>query len=101
MATKKKVTEEQVVETEVVKEEKPKKKTIKVEKITTNLGEVVNCGSLFMRDYPSKNGSKIVTVIKVGTEVTIDPERSTVGYFYVKLSNGFEGYCDKSYIEMK
>ena len=100
MATKKKVTEEQVVETEVLKEEKPKKKTIKIEK-NTNLGEVVNCGSLFMRDYPSKNGSKIVTVIKVGTVVTIDPERSTVGYFYVKLSNGFEGYCDKSYIEMK
>ena len=100
MATKKKVTEEQVVETEVVKEEKPKKKTIEVEKITY-LGEVVNCGSLFMRDYPSKNGSKIVTVIKAGTKVTIDHERSTVGYFYVKLPNGFEGYCDKSYIKMK
>lgn len=110
MATrKKKVTEEVVEEVKAPVEapsEEPagKRIEIKLEKKPVKqeiaIGVVYNCVKLFVRSYPDKTKSTIVTIISAGTEVTIDKAASTKDFYKVSFP-GFSGYCDKSYIEMK
>ena len=106
MATrKKKVTEEVVEEVKApVEEPVAKKIEIKLEKKPVKqeivVGVVENCNKLFVRSYPDKTKSTIVTIIASGTEVTIDKAASTKDFYKVSIP-GFSGYCDKKFITLK
>lgn len=75
--------------------ETPKNKAIK-----SNKGVVVNCSKLFVRSKPNKINSTILTVISVGTEVTIEQKECKNDFYKVSV-DGYSGYCAKPYIMLK
>ena len=66
-------------------------------------GVVYNCSKLYVRKDPNKNSDHLC-ILDVGTEVTVDKEKSTSTFYKVTtISNGvlIEGYCVKEFIEIK
>ena len=63
----------------------------------TTVGVVVECKKLRVRKSPSPVAA-ILCEIPCSSEVKIDLDKSTVGYYKVCTGAGVEGYCVKKYI---
>lgn len=63
-------------------------------------GAVTGCSSLLVREKPNKDAD-IVTALPAGTELMIDRENSTPGYYKVCNAAGIEGFCMRQYVELK
>lgn len=86
------------VNSEISKEET--KESSKNKTVKSNKGVVVNCSKLFVRNKPNKINSMIVTVIPVGTEVTVEQKECENDFYKVSV-DGYSGYCAKPYIRLK
>lgn len=62
-------------------------------------GVVIGCENLNIRSEANTN-SKILSVIKVDSEVSIDDKGSTEKFYKVCTSSGVEGYCMRQYISI-
>ena len=107
----KKVTEQEVLEPIVTP--KRKNSTINLDAITKDdevnsdketlnkkkFGVVIGCENLNIRSEVNTN-SKILSVIKVDSEVSIDDKGSTEKFYKVCTSSGVEGYCMRQYISI-
>lgn len=82
-----------VSEPEVVAPIVSKKKTPK------NLGKVIDCVKLNVREEPSTEAS-VVFEITVGNTVFIDETGSTDEFYKICTEHGVEGYCMKKFIEI-
>lgn len=64
-----------------------------------NLGKVVGCVKLNVREEPSAKAS-VVFEIAVGSKVFIDETCSTDEFYKICTEHGVEGYCMKKFIEI-
>lgn len=64
-----------------------------------NLGKVIDCVKLNVREEPSAKAS-IVFEIPVGSTVFIDETCSTDEFYKICTEHGVEGYCMKKFIEI-
>ena len=64
-----------------------------------NLGKVVDCVKLNVREEPSTKAS-VVFEINVGSVVFIDETCSTDEFYKICTEHGVEGYCMKKFIEI-
>ena len=64
-----------------------------------NLGKVVGCVRLNVREEPSTKAS-VVFEINVGSTVFIDETCSTDEFYKICTEYGVEGYCMKKFIEI-
>lgn len=64
-----------------------------------NLGKVVDCVKLNVREEPSTKAS-VVFEIPVGSTVFIDETCSTDEFYKICTEHGVEGYCMKKFIEI-
>lgn len=64
-----------------------------------NLGKVVDCIKLNVREEPSTKAS-VVFEINVGSMVFIDETCSTDEFYKICTEHGVEGYCMKKFIEI-
>ncbi len=64
-----------------------------------NLGKVVDCVRLNVREEPSTKAS-VVFEITVGSTVFIDETCSTDEFYKICTEHGVEGYCMKKFIEI-
>lgn len=64
-----------------------------------NLGKVVDCVRLNVREEPSAKAS-VVFEITVGSNVFIDETCSTDEFYKICTEHGVEGYCMKKFIEI-
>lgn len=64
-----------------------------------NIGKVVNCVKLNVREDPSVKAS-VVFEITVGSTVFIDETCSTDEFYKICTEHGVEGYCMKKFIEI-
>ena len=71
-----------------------------IEEIVETKGAVTGCSKLFVRTEPIKNANP-AGVINENDKVTIDLKNSTEEYYKVLTNDGLEGYCLKTYIEIK
>ena len=82
-----------VSEPEVVVPTVPEKETPK------NLGKVIDCVKLNVREEPNTKAS-VVFEITVGSTVFIDETCSTDEFYKICTEHGVEGYCMKKFIEI-
>lgn len=82
-----------VSEPEVIAPVIPKVETPK------NIGRVVGCVKLNVREEPSIKAS-IVFEITAGSKVFIDEAGSTEEFYKICTEHGVEGYCMKTFIEI-
>ena len=68
-------------------------------KAPKNLGKVVDCIKLNVREEPSTKAS-VVFEINVGSTVFIDETCSTNEFYKICTEHGVEGYCMKKFIEI-
>ena len=61
---------------------------------------VVNCLRLHVFAKPSVD-SEIVCKFRYLTEVAIDPEKSTEGFYKIYTAIGAEGFCLKEFITIR
>lgn len=64
-----------------------------------NLGKVVDCVRLNVREEPSAKAS-VVFEIPVGSTVFIDEACSADDFYKICTEHGVEGYCMKKFIEI-
>lgn len=64
-----------------------------------NLGKVIDCVKLNVREEPSTK-SDVVFEIPVGSTVIIDETCSTDEFYKICTEYGVEGYCMKKFIEI-
>ena len=64
-----------------------------------NLGKVIDCVKLNVREEPSAKAS-VVFEIPVGSTVFIDETCSTDEFYKICTEHGVEGYCMKKFIEI-
>lgn len=64
-----------------------------------NLGKVVDCVRLNVREEPNTKAS-VVFEINVGSTVFIDEACSTDEFYKICTEHGVEGYCMKKFIEI-
>lgn len=64
-----------------------------------NLGKVVDCVKLNVREEPSTTAD-VVFEIPVGSTVIIDETCSTDEFYKICTEHGVEGYCMKKFIEI-
>lgn len=64
-----------------------------------NLGKVVDCVKLNVREEPNTKAS-VVFEIPVGSTVFIDETCSTDEFYKICTEHGVEGYCMKKFIEI-
>ena len=67
--------------------------------VPKNLGKVVGCVKLNVREEPSTKAS-VVFEITVGSMVFIDETCSTDEFYKICTEHGVEGYCMKKFIEI-
>lgn len=63
-------------------------------------GIVSECAMLSIRTMPTSY-SDFVAIIPAGTELMLDLENSTEGFFKVCTAAGIEGFCMKKYVKIK
>lgn len=79
----------------------PVEEPVNVENSVPNVrGTVVGCAKLNVRVAP-RSDADVVCVIDKNTEVVVDTDESTDGFYKVFLSSGIEGFCMKEFIEIK
>lgn len=61
------------------------------------IGVVSDCDRLNVRKTPSRN-ALVVAEIDVDTEVMIDLDNSTAGWYNICTATGVEGFCMKDFI---
>ena len=66
---------------------------------TSEVGMVVDCSELRVRELPSLNGAVKCTIPK-DTTVVIDPIESTDEFYSVCTEIGVTGYCMRKYIKV-
>lgn len=64
-----------------------------------NLGKVVDCVKLNVREEPNTKAS-VVFEVNVGSTVIIDETCSTDEFYKICTEHGVEGYCMKKFIEI-
>lgn len=67
--------------------------------VPKNLGKVVNCVKLNVREEPNTKAS-VVFEVNVGSTVFIDETCSTDEFYKICTEHGVEGYCMKKFIEI-
>ena len=104
-----KVKAEQNVEAEIVTSiyapVEPVADTVEETPVTPKVvtGVVTGCVKLNVRNNPSDK-AYVECVIDKGTEVIVDLDRTTNGFYFVRKDNttqGFNGWCMKKYITIK
>lgn len=80
-----------VSDCEIAPEETSKPETI---------GVVIDCGRLNVRVKPSSNADIICTV-QVGSQLMIDPEKSTTDWLSVCTAAGTEGFCMAKFVKIE
>lgn len=73
--------------------------TIPETEVPKNLGKVVDCVKLNVREEPSTKAS-VVFEITAGSMVFIDETCSTDEFYKICTEHGVEGYCMKKFIEI-
>ena len=68
------------------------------EPIAEQIGKVVNCKLLCLRQEPN-NSAAVVRFLESGSEVTIHADKST-DEWYAVTADGIDGFCVKSYISI-
>lgn len=63
------------------------------------IGVVCDCDRLNVRKAPSRN-APVAAEIDVNTEVMIDPDNSTVGWYNICTASGIEGFCMKDFVKI-
>lgn len=84
------VEEETLANTEI---EAPYNDEPKIETI----GVVANCNKLNIREKPDIK-SEVVCEVRIGSELKIDMDESTDGWFKVCTAAGSEGFCMREYV---
>lgn len=64
-----------------------------------NLGKVIDCIKLNVREEPNTKAS-VIFEINVGSTVFIDETCSTDDFYKICTEHGVEGYCMKKFIEI-
>lgn len=64
------------------------------------IGIVSGCKKLNLRKEADKD-SKVLNILKEGTELVIEQEESTEDFYKVICKDGKAGYCMKKYITIK
>lgn len=64
-----------------------------------NLGKVIDCVKLNVREEPNTKAS-VIFEINVGSTVFIDETCSTDDFYKICTEHGVEGYCMKKFIEI-
>lgn len=64
------------------------------------LGKVVKCDRLRVRKEANAN-APVVKEIAKGTDVMVDPAKSTDDFYSVTTESGVEGFCMKKFIEIQ
>lgn len=90
------VVEEEVAVTEEIVEEVVEDPIVEEGLI----GVVTNCARLRVREAASVE-SDVMFELPVGSEVEIDEIGSTEDFYKVTTASGIEGYCVKTFIEIK
>ena len=62
-------------------------------------GVVTDCVKLNVRKEPSPN-AEVVAVIELLSEVAVDMDASSEGFYKICTAAGIEGYCMKKYIAL-
>lgn len=63
-------------------------------------GVVVNCAKLNVREEPNIE-AEIICVLDVTSEIEIDVENSTIGWFKICTATGIEGYCMRKFVDAR
>lgn len=69
------------------------------EAIPVDVGKVVNCDMLNVREKPDRT-AKVLEVISKGASVDVFTTESTNDWYKVNTNEGFIGYCMKEYIKL-
>ena len=91
---------EEIVETETqIIEEEIDEPIVENEAVANEIciGVVSDCDRLNVRKTPSRN-ALVVAEIDVDTEVMIDLDNSTAGWYNICTATGVEGFCMKDFI---
>jgi len=70
------------------------------QKDSENIGIVVNCKRLNVREKPSVD-SNVICVIDCQTELMIYEEESTDEFYKICTASGVEGFCMKKFIDIQ
>lgn len=62
-------------------------------------GVVFNCVKLNVREKPVA-GSRVVTIIDAGSELTVTNDDSFGNFYKICTTSGVEGYCIKDYVRL-
>ena len=68
-------------------------------KKATISGVVTDCVKLNVRKEPSPD-AEVVAVIELLSEVAVDMDASSEGFYKICTAAGIEGYCMKKYIAL-
>lgn len=71
-----------------------------ISEVETITGVVSACRLLNVRKNPKANGEVLCT-IPVKAKVTINPSKSTAGWYKVTTEAGVDGFCMKQFITAK
>lgn len=64
------------------------------------VGHISNCEKLNIRIEPSLT-SEVVTILPVGTELSIDTSESNDEWYKICTLHGIEGYCMKKFVYVR
>lgn len=64
------------------------------------VGHISNCEKLNIRTEPNANG-EVVTILPVGTELSIDLSESNDEWYKICTLHGIEGYCMKKFVYVR
>lgn len=66
----------------------------------TVIGTVANCSKLNVRAKPATD-AEVLTVLTGGSEIEIDPARSTSEWLKINAAAGVEGFCMRKFVNAK
>lgn len=90
------VVQEPVVETPVVEVKMEPKREVE----TNVKATVVNCAKLNVREKPNTDAD-ILVVLNNGSEVEVDPARSTREWVKITTASGVDGFCMRKFVSVK
>ena len=71
---------------------------IEPEPIVEQIGKVINCKLLCMRQEP-KSAAAVIRFLEAGTEMVVHTDKSTDEWYAVTV-DGVDGFCMKNYISI-
>ena len=92
------MTEEMNINETVVEEQTPEPVVEETEEVVEVIGHIDSCKKLNIRVKPHP-AARIVAVLEAGTELIIDEEKSTAGWYKVREAEGsVYGFCMREFV---